>query len=154
MSINCWTFFDILNSSSKDDYWPKCGRGSGLFIILKYIKKYLKYQSNFVVTIMSVSKKKESQIDRVDHGYAWVMILVVFLWNVICAAVFKCLGVLHIQIKELFGESSFKTSLVAFVMTICWVVFSPIGGYLTYRWSDRITTCIGAFIASGKYLHC
>ncbi len=100
---------------------------------------------------MMAAKKKKLEIDRVDHGYAWIITLIVFVWCVISAAIFKCLGVLHIELKELFGESSFRTSLVAFVMTMSWSVSSLLGGYLTYRWSDRITTCIGTFIAVGKY---
>ena len=87
-----------------------------------------------------------------DHGYAWVIGFTGFAWNTILNIIVKSLGVLHIQIEELFGESAFRTSLVAFVMTICWVVFSPIGGYLTYRWSYRITVCIGGILATGKYL--
>ncbi len=99
---------------------------------------------------MSESTSKESHADHVDHGYAWVITFIGFMWNIIISVVFKSLGVLHIQIEELFGQSAFKTSLVAFVMTICWLVFSPLGGYLAYRWSYRITIGIGGMLTLGK----
>ncbi len=98
-----------------------------------------------------MASNTSSHGNRVDHGYAWIITLTGFLWNIIISVVFKCLGVLHIEIKELFGESSFRTSLVAFVMSICWVIFSPIGGYLTYKWSYRITICIGTLLATGEF---
>ncbi len=91
---------------------------------------------------------------QVDKGYAWVIAWISCVWNILIAMVFKSLGVLHIQIEELFGESAFKTSLVAFVMTTCWVLFCPVGGYLSYRWSYRRTIVIGTLLASGKeYSH-
>ncbi len=86
----------------------------------------------------------------IDAGYAWVITLSVFMWEVIMAVIFKTFGVLHVQLEELFGHGAFKTSLVAFVMSMCWIVFAPLGGFMAYKLSYRVCIIIGAILCTGK----
>ncbi len=87
---------------------------------------------------------------NIKKGYSRVIIITVFIWQVIMAIVFKTFGVLHIQIEDLFQSGGFRTSLVPFVISLCWVVFSPAGGYLAYRFPRRMNIIIGALMTTGK----
>ena len=93
----------------------------------------------------------QDTVSHFDHGYAWVVSFTVFAWNLIVCVIFKTFGVLHIQLEELFGHGAFRTSLVAFVMSLCWIVFSPPSGYLAYRWPTRINIIVGGLLASGIF---
>ncbi len=86
----------------------------------------------------------------IDGGYAWAILLSLFLWNLIVSLVLKTFGVIHIQIEELFQQGAFKTSLVAFVLNISLSLFSPLAGYVSDRWPRRNITMVSGFIVSGK----
>ena len=87
----------------------------------------------------------------IDSGYAWVICATTFAFEIIVAVVFKTFGVLHIQLEELYGYGAFKTSLVSFVMSVCWVVFSPVGGFLAYKFPRRMNIMLGALFTAGMY---
>ena len=87
--------------------------------------------------------------DQVDHGYAWIIAASYFIWEMILAISFKTFGVLHVQLEELYGQSALKTSLVAFTMCLCWLIFAPVGGYMAYRMSHRMNIIIGAIMTTG-----
>ena len=95
--------------------------------------------------------EKEVILD-IDQGYAWVIAGAGFAWNVIIVTIAKTFGVMHIQLQELFGEHAFKTSLVAFIYSLMWLLLSPVGGYMAYKWSYRITVSIGTVLSVGKSL--
>ncbi len=85
-----------------------------------------------------------------DKGYAWVVCATTFAFEIIISVIFKTFGVLHIQLKELFGHGSFRTSLVPFTMSLCWVIFSPLGGYLAFKFPRSIIIIVAAMFSTGK----
>ncbi len=87
---------------------------------------------------------------NIDHGFAWIIAATYFVWEMILAVTVKTFGVLHVQLEELYGHGAFKTSLVAFVMCLCWIIFSPVGGYIAYRVSHRISIIVGAIVTTGR----
>ena len=89
-------------------------------------------------------------MEKPDSGYAWVILGTGFAWNVIISTIAKTFGILHVQLVELFNEGAFKTSLVAFVYSLMWLLFSPLGGYLAYKWPYRVTISIGTALSVGK----
>ena len=85
-----------------------------------------------------------------DRSYAWVVCATTFAFEIIISVIYKTFGVLHIQIKELFGHGSFKTSLVPFVMSLCWMISSPLGGYLAFKFPRSIIIIVAAMFTTCK----
>ena len=100
---------------------------------------------------MKEDDEERTQAPDIDSGYAWVISASIWLWIMIIAVITKTFGVLHLQLEELFGQSSFKTSLVAFVMCLSWVVFSPLSGFMASKWHYRWNIIIGGILATGKW---
>ena len=99
---------------------------------------------------MKGPEEKSTEPSDIDHGYAWVISFSVWLWIMIISIIFKAFGVLHLQLEELFGQSSFRTSLVAFVMCLCWVVFSPLSEFMASKLPYRWNIIFGGILATGE----
>ncbi len=75
----------------------------------------------------------------VDRGWAWVILVAVFLWNFATGGTLKIYGVLYLELLELFQAGPVVTSWIGFAYSICCTVMLVVGGFVQDNLSSRRT---------------
>ncbi|KAH3809527.1 hypothetical protein DPMN_137900 [Dreissena polymorpha] len=84
----------------------------------------------------------------IDSGWAWVVLVAVYLGMVIYCFLLYMSGILYIALLDRYGESETKTSLVGAISTGLLCFLGPFAGGLNNKFSCRFSIVIGGFLTS------
>ncbi|CAH1781715.1 unnamed protein product [Owenia fusiformis] len=83
----------------------------------------------------------------IDRGYAWFVVLGCFLMMILFVGTFKSVGILFVEILEIFEVStSLAVWMIALYGTV-WAITAPFAAGFSRRYTNRVVVMFGGFLS-------